>query len=68
MSPRPKSSSLKYAESLGIRQDRLARLGGEEKLRSLSPDARAVLLRKGSRRKRTANAPLPPTLGDRQNA
>lgn len=42
---RPRSSEGVYARSIGLTPVRLRRLGGEAKLRSLSPDALAVLLK-----------------------
>lgn len=36
---------VEYARETGISGDKIRRLGGVEKLRSLSPEARAVLLR-----------------------
>lgn len=42
--PRTPSSEILYARELGISPRRLLKLGGEQKLRALDPDARAVLI------------------------
>lgn len=44
---RPKCSARLYAEELGIPVRRLRLLGGEARLRAMSPDALAVMLRPG---------------------
>ena len=41
------SSAGLYAAELGIPVRRLTRLGGEKRLRAMSPDALAVLLKRG---------------------
>ena len=44
--PRKPSSALLAARHFGISLQLLKRLGGEEKLRSMDPDARAVLFKR----------------------
>jgi hypothetical protein len=44
---RPRSTALVYAIELGIPHKRLLMLGGEARLRAMSDDARAILLKPG---------------------
>ena len=44
---RPRGSAWQYAMELGIPYKKLVRLGGEERVRAMSDDARAILLKPG---------------------
>lgn len=54
---RKQTSVGRYAAELGIPVRRLTRLGGEVRLRAMSEEARAVLLRPGNSRDYYAHIP-----------